>query len=213
MTVAVDVDLGANAGGLEHYARKIVAALLSRDRVVERIILITNTDNHARFETLRDEHCDVAMVHRPLFEGRTVADWSSLLARHPNTGPELLSYHLHAKFRIIRDLAVDVVHFPDDPVQPMNLDAPMVISLHSPAPSASIAHAVIVKSDAHRRQLCHESNIPTAKVFVAVPPGQCSTNSPREADEDHDRRLRDFAASIREAYEHALASFQLKNAA
>ena len=76
-----------------------------------------------------------------------------------------------------------------------------------------MAHAVIVDSDTDREQLCRESSIPRGKVFVAMPPGQGSTNSARKADEDHSRASQEFAAAICEAYEHALASFQLKNAA
>ena len=65
----------------------------------------------------------------------------------------------------------------------------------------------------HRAQLCREASIPPAKVFVAIPPRQGSTNSPPDADEDDSRASQKFAAAICEAYEHALASFQLKNAA
>jgi hypothetical protein len=231
MIVAIDVDVMADCAEAEWYAKEVAGSLLLREQVVERLVVLTNPHNHARFETLRDERCDVAMVHRPLFEGRTVADWSSLLFRHPRTGAELLTGHLAAKLRIVRELGAGIVHFPADAAEAMDLDAPCVVSLHGdfasvdPACplSATLAHAVILESEAAQEHLCGRSHVAWAKAFVAPPPAtyrQLSTREAPEADNDEDRDLADlraaresFAAAICEAYEHAIASFELRSAA
>ena len=231
MIVAIDVDVVAADAEVERYAREVAGSMLLRNQFVERVVVLTNDQNHARFETLRDERCDVAMVHRPLFEGRTVADWSGLLSRHPRTGAELLTDHLAAKLRIVRELGAGVVHFPGDAAEAMDLDAPVVVSLHGdfasadPACplSATLAHAVILESDAARERLCDRSHVSWSKAFVAPPPmpdRQLSTLAASEADNDGDRDLADlraaresFAAAICEAYEHAIASFELRSAA
>jgi hypothetical protein len=231
MIVAIDVDVMADCAEVERYAKEVAGSLLLREQAIERLVVLTSPQNHARFETLRDERCDVAMMHRPLFEGRTVADWSGLLFRHPRTGAELLTEHLAAKLRIVRELGAGVVHFPGDPADAMDLDAPVVVSLHGdfagadPACpfSATLAHAVILESEAARERLCGRSHVPLSKAFVAPPPpsdGQLSTRAASEADDDQDRDLADlraareaFAAAICEAYEHAIASFELRSAA
>ena len=231
MIVAIDVDVMADDSEAEWYAKEVAGSLLMREHVIERVVVLTNPHNHARFETLRDERCDVAMVHRPLFEGRTVADWSGLLFRHPRTGAELLTDHLAAKLRIVRELGAGIVHFPGDASEAMDLDAPVVVSLHGdfasgePACplSATLAHAVILESEAARERLCERSHVSWAKVFVAPPPApgrQGSTLAVCEADKSEDRDLADlraareaFAAAICEAYEHAIASFELRSAA
>jgi hypothetical protein len=216
MIVAIDADAGSGGTNVDGYVRIIVSALLARDGAVERIVVMSNVENHARFEMLRDERCDVAMVRRPLFEGHTVSDWPALLSRQPRAGAELLGGHLQEKLRIIRELGVDVVHFPADAAEAVNLDLPTVVSLHDAAqaecpPSAALAHAVILTSDEARERLCAACAVSRDKAFVAPwPGGAVSLNGAGVAD---DVGYDSFAAAICEAYEHALASFELRDAA
>jgi hypothetical protein len=221
MTVAIDTDSAPPREGgdvaVDRYVRELVGSLLSGGGPVDRIVLLTNAENHARFETLRDEHCDVAMVHRPLFEGRPVEDWSALLARYPTSGAELLSGHLQEKLRIVRELGAAVVHLLADPPQAMPAEAPVVVSLlGESAVSSTLAHAVIVPAETVKEQLCAGWGVSREKVFVAPWAGETATReaSSIEAGVADDSKGREaFAAAVCEAYEHALASFELRNAA
>ena len=230
MIVALDAEAAGDCVTAERYLREVVASLLARDAPVERVVVLTGGQNHAGFETLRDERCDLAMVRRPLFEGRTVRSWADLLSRDPRAGAELLSDHLAQKLRIVRELGASVVHFPREVAIGMDINAPLVVSLQSDAHwdgdslpiAANLAHAVVVESEAARLRLCAAAGVAWAKAFVAACPessGQVSTDAPPDAD-DEKRELRDlrarreaFAAAVCEAYEHALASFELKGAA
>ena len=217
MTVAIDVDCSTHAGAgapsdgpdpaAHTYVPALVSALLSSNTAVTRIVLLTNDDTHANFEMLRDEHCDVAMLHRPLFEGRPVKDWPALLSRHPTSGAELLAGHLQEKLKIIKELRASVVHVLANPPEAMLVETPVIISLPAQCPaSAPPAHAVIVPSAATKERLCVEFGVPRDKVFVAP-----SSVDPTVADDPKCRKA--FAAAVCEAYEHALASFELRNAA
>jgi len=223
MTVAIDVDCStAHAGARAPsdgpdpvaytYAPALVSALLSFNGPVSRIVLLTNDDTHAHFEMLRDEHCDVAMLHRPLFEGRPVKDWPNLLSRHPTSGAELLTGHLQEKLKIIRELGASVVHVMSNPPEAMLVETPVIISLTTQCPHAPPpAHAVIVPTAATKERLCVECGVPRDKVFVAPCPREPSSIDPPVADDSKSRKA--FAAAVCEAYEHALASFELRNAA
>jgi len=221
MTVAIDVDCSTHAGAgapsdgpdlsAYTYVPALVCALLSNNTPVTRIVLLTNDDTHAHFEMLRDEHCDVAMLHRPLFEGRPVKDWPALLSRHPTSGAELLAGHLQEKLRIIKELRASVVHVLANPLEAMLVEIPVIISLDQCPPSPPPAHAVIVPSAATKERLCVECGVPREKVFVAPCPREPSSIDPAVADDPKSRKA--FAAAVCEAYEHALASFELRNAA
>jgi hypothetical protein len=206
MTVAFDLDCPAPSSpkgddsDLAAHTYVLVSSLLSLGAPVTRIILLTNDATHARFDLLRDEHCDVAMIHRPLFEGRPVTDWKALLARYPRSGAELLTGHVQEKLRIIRDLGANIVHSLGDVFESIHEQLPLVVSLQDEsATSATNAHAVIVPTNAGKQRLCKSRDISPEKVFVAP--------WPTDANRAH------FASTVCEAYEHALASFELRNAA
>jgi hypothetical protein len=217
MIVAIDVDAGCEAGDTEDYVRCLVAALLAREGPVHRVVVLTHSDNHAAFEMLRDERCDVAMIRRPLFAGHPVSDWPALLSRQPRAGAELLAGYLQEKLRVIRELGAAVVHFPGGTVEEMGLNIPMVVSVRGEAEgecplSATLAHAVIAGSEEARERLCGACRVPREKAFVARWPVSAGGSSVagRVAD---DSGYEAFAAAVCEAYEHAVASFELRDAA
>jgi hypothetical protein len=207
MRVAVDADCLAVDGGeprLLAYVGNLVRALGSG---FEGVLVLTRAENHARLETLRDERTDVVLVRRPLFEGREVADWAGLMAAHPRVGAELLASHLHEKVRIIGQLGAAALHFPVDGGELMEIDLPIVLSVHSESParlSAELADALVVH-EAGRAE-----GLPQSKTFV-VPIG--SIDSAPAADNEVMRTSEGAACLLAEAYEHALASFELRKAA
>jgi hypothetical protein len=215
MRVAVDADcLAADGGEAARGLMEYVCALARALRpVVERVMLITRSENHARFEPLRDELTDVVLVRRPLFEGREVADWAGLLEAHPRVGGDLLAAHQQEKLRVMGQLGAQVLHFPTDSYELMEIDVPIVLTAWEAKPrclSAELADALVV----HDRGL---SGLPQGKTFVVPMP---STDFARAADDELMRAPAEEAATssaaataLAEAYEHALASFELRKAA
>jgi hypothetical protein len=201
MRVAVDADtLPPAAPALEAYVATLVRALQRGASPAERLVLFTRPENHARFETLRDARTDVVVARRPLFAGREVADWAPLLDRHPKVGGDLLAGHQQAKLRVMRQLGAQVVHFPADAREMMEIDAPVVLTVHGAAPflSTVLADALVVHGDAA------DPALPHGKTFAA------RFASPGAADaDDGDPML----TALGEAYEHALASFEFRKAA
>ena len=189
------------------YTFCLVRALQSPHSPVDRILVMTRPDNQGRFEPLRDESTDVVPVHRPLFEARPVADWRALLDHHPRLGADLLTAHQQAKRRLILELGGDVLHFPTDARELMEMDLPIAVTIgHGRASlSVALADAVIV----HTPDL--PSRLPPAKTFLAAFP---SIVPMPDADIPDTRACPDdLPASLCEAYEHALASFELRKAA
>jgi hypothetical protein len=213
MRVAVDADCLAVECGVERSMIEYVG-WLSRALApaVERVLVLTRAENHARLETLRDDRTDVVLVRRPLFEGREVADWAALFWSHPRVGGELLAAHLQEKLRVIGQLGAQALHFPTDAGELMEIDLPIVLSVHGePAPSCrlsmDLADALVV----------HDAGgagvLRAAKTFL-VPMG--SIVSTPAADNDPMRLCAGAACAavtLAEAYEHALASFELRKVA
>jgi hypothetical protein len=220
MNVAVDADslpLSARADApargasndpdLTVYTFSLIRALQSAESPVDRVLVLTHPENHGRFEALRDDRTDVVRVPRPLFEGRPVADWAALLDHHPRLGADLLAAHHQATLRLLHQLGAHVLHFPADARERMEIDFPLAVTIHHgrPSLSASLADAVIV----HTVDLL--PHFPPAKTFLASFP---SIAGARDADNVREPACAaDLLASLSEAYEHALASFELRKAA
>jgi hypothetical protein len=218
MNVAIDADCvpAANPPGATHscgdpdltvYTFCLIRALQSPASPVDHLLVLTHPDNHGRFEPLRDDRTDVVRVPRPLFEGRPVADWTVLLDHHPRLGADLLAAHHQATLRLLRQLGAQVLHFPTDARERMEIDFPIAVTIQEgrPSLSATLADAVIV----HTGDLLR--HMPPAKTFLASFP---SIGGPPDADNvPMPACTADLLASLSEAYEHALASFELRKAA
>jgi hypothetical protein len=216
MNVAIDADClsptPADPGrsdepDLTVYTFSLVRALQSPRSAVDRVIVLTRPDNQGRFEPLRDDRTDVVPIHRPLFEGRPVVDWPALLDHHPRLGADLLADHQQAKRRLILALGGDVLHFPTDARELMEIDLPIAVTIQHGRTSLSVAlaDAVIV----HTPDL--PAHLPPAKTFLAAFPSIVPTP---DAEKPYTPACTDdLLASLSEAYEHALASFELRKAA
>lgn len=211
MRVAIDADCLPADDREPHWVDYITGLARALTGIIDGVLVLTRAENHARLETLRDDHTDVVLVRRPLFEGREVADWAALLSAHPRVGGELLSAHLQEKLRIIAQLGAQALHFPADAGELMEIDLPIVLSVHGQAIpsclSADLADALVLH-DAERA-----ADLPHAKTFL-VPIG--SIVSTPAADNEQVRRSQGgqcSAVTLAEAYEHALASFELRKAA
>jgi hypothetical protein len=169
--------------------------------------VLTRPDNHGRFEPLRDDRTDVIPSPRPLFEGRIVTDWTALLDAHPRLGADLLAAHQQAKLRLLLQLGASVLHFPTDARERMEIDFPIAVTIQQgrPSLSATLADAVIV----HTPDLL--PHLPAAKTFLASFPSIVPT--PDADNPFASACAADLLASLSEAYEHALASYQLRKAA
>ena len=218
MNVAIDADClpAHDTSGASHssddpdltvYTFCLIRALQSAASPVDHLLVLTHPDNHGRFEPLRDDRTDVVRVPRPLFEGRPVNDWAGLLDHHPRIGADLLAAHHQSKLRVLRQLCSQVLHFPTDARERMEIDFPLAVTIQQgrPSLSATLADAVIV----HTPDLL--PHLPPAKTFLASFPSIVPT-----PDADNDQMpacAADLLASLSEAYEHALASFELRKAA
>lgn len=213
MNVAIDADclppapLHSGDPDLTVYTFSLIRALQSLHSPVDRLLVLTHPDNHGRFEPLRDDRTDVVRISRPLFEGRPVSDWAGLLDHYPRIGADLLAAHHQAKLRLLLQLGAHVLHFPTDAGERMEIDFPIAVTIQEgrPSLSATLADAVIV----HQADLF--SDLPAAKTFLASFPSIVA-----RPDADNDSMpacAADLLASLSEAYEHALASFELRKAA
>jgi hypothetical protein len=213
MNVAIDADClppsaqHCDGADLTVYTFSLIRALQSPASPVDHLLVLTHPDNHGRFEALRDERTDVARVPRPLFEGRPVTDWTALLDHHPRLGADLLAAHHQSKLRLLRQLGAQVLHFPTDARERMEIDFPLAVTLQQgrPSLSATLADAVIV----HTPDLL--PHLPAAKTFLASFPS--IVPAPDADNVQMPACAADLLASLSEAYEHALASFELRKAA
>jgi hypothetical protein len=197
------------AAFLEAYATNLVRILQAIDSPVERVVIVTRPENHARFEPLRDERTEIALLNRPLFEGHAIDHWPTLLDRHPRIGADLLCGHQIEKLNLMNQLGVEVLHFPVDARELMEIDAPVALTLHTPtsALSATLADAIVV----HCSELYPRLDLPRPKIFCAPWPG--GSSDPTGLADDQERAAAKFADALADAYEHALASYELRKAA
>jgi hypothetical protein len=199
------------AAFLEAYATNLVRILQTIESPVDRVVIVTRPENHAKFEPLRDERTEIAVLRRPLFEGHAIDHWPTLLDRHPRIGAELLCAHQQEKLRLMNQLGVEVLHFPTDARELMEIDAPVALTLHTPtsALSATLADAIVV----HCRELYPRLDLPRPKIFCAPWPSSSSSDQAGLADDQESAASLSFADALGDAYEHALASYELRKAA
>jgi len=97
---------------------------------VRRLVLVTRPENHDLFVPLTDDRCDVMCVPRPTYNGAAVTDWTTLAAQDAPAHARLLAEYQQAKVAMIHESGADVVHFPGNAINPLDIDLPAVLNLH-----------------------------------------------------------------------------------
>ncbi len=200
MIVAIDTNaiLPGRVGGIENYTVGLIEALQRRDSPVGRLVLLTRPENHARFAALAGPRTRAVLVDRP------AGSWANL-------DPALRRDHQRRKADAVRAAGADVVHFPGNTINPLDLDVPAVLNLHdlqhrhfpqhfTPAErgdretwwtaSAFRADAMIAASDYVRADLHRQLGVDPAKVFVAPDPVEAAFTRTPSAAELIDARTR-----------------------
>lgn len=192
MILAIDTNciLPGQVGGIESYVISLVESLLAHADWLDRLVLVTRTENHELFGRYASERCEAALLPRPRFRGQEVSNWPALMATDPQLGHQLLTSFQQKKIALLRAHRVDLVHFPAGAMNPVDLDIPAVLTIHdlqhrrfpqyfSQAEidnrekwwpiSAQRASAIITDSQFVADDVARQFAIGREKLFVAVP--------------------------------------------
>ena len=120
MHIAVDTHciLPGQVGGIEQYTLGLLQRLAGAGSPAERVLVLTRPENHNLFSTFAADN--VAVV----CQVRTKLDWDD-----PKSAAALKQFQ-DQKRRILREHRVDVVHFPGNTINPIDLQLPVVLNLH-----------------------------------------------------------------------------------
>lgn len=121
MHIAVDTHciIPGHVGGIEQYTIGLLQRLTGAGSPADQLLILTRPENHAvmqRFESLRN----VQIICQP----RPTSGWDS-----PAAAAKLRQFQ-EQKRRILHQHHVDVVHFPGNTINPIDLDLPVVLNLH-----------------------------------------------------------------------------------
>jgi glycosyltransferase involved in cell wall biosynthesis len=132
MIVAIDTNciLPGEVGGIENYTLGLIEALKLSGSPASKLLLLTRPENRELFEPLVDHRTETLLIERPKHKGKTVSNWSELLRKHPVGGRRTLSEFQRHKAAMLHQRHVDLVHFPGNTVNPLDLDLPVVLNLH-----------------------------------------------------------------------------------
>ncbi|HEX4796124.1 MAG TPA: glycosyltransferase family 1 protein [Humisphaera sp.] len=189
MNIAIDTNciLPGRVGGIENYTLGLIEALKRGDSPGSRLVLITRPENHELFAGYADDMTMVHCIDRPTHDGLPVGNWADLLARDPVAGRTAMEAFALQKSELLRRHGVELVHFPGNTINPLELKLPTVLNLHdlqhrhfpqyfSPqeienrerwwAASAHRADALIAASNYVRDDLQAQLGIDRSKIFV-----------------------------------------------
>jgi glycosyltransferase involved in cell wall biosynthesis len=195
MIVAIDTNciLPGRVGGIENYTLGLIEALKLPGSPAERLILLTRPENHELFRAFTDHRTSVHLLERPKHNGQPVQNWAALLANDPVNGHCTLEAHQLEKAKALRKYRVDLIHFPGNTINPLDLDIAIVLNLHDLQhrhfpqyfaseeianreqwwiPSARRADALIAASDYIRNDLHAQLHLDLEKIFVTPDPFQ-----------------------------------------
>jgi glycosyltransferase involved in cell wall biosynthesis len=132
MIVAIDTNciLPGQVGGIENYTLGLIEALKLPDSPASKLVLLTRTENQSLFEPFVDSCTQTVLIERPRHKGKPVTNWSDLLEKHPVGGRRTLAEFQQHKTRVLHRHGVDLVHFPGNTINPLDLDLPVVLNLH-----------------------------------------------------------------------------------
>lgn len=132
MIVAVDTNcvIPGSVGGLENYVISLVSSLANHARWVDRLILLTREENQDLFAARFGRRCETLPVPRPTLDGRPIRNWSQVMKDRPDRGRRALEEYQRNKLRAIERCGADVVHFPGNAINPIDLDVPAVLNVH-----------------------------------------------------------------------------------
>jgi glycosyltransferase involved in cell wall biosynthesis len=202
MIVAIDTNcvLPGEVGGIESYTVGLIEALKLAGSPASKLVLITRPENHEFFESFADSHTQAVLIDRPKHKGKTVRSWSKLLKKHPAGGRKTLATFQQQKAETLERLNVDLIHFPGNTINPLDLGLPVVLNLHDLghrhfpeyfsqeeiddrekwwAASAFRADSILTASSFVRRDLQQQLRVDASKIFVA--PEACPSFIPPTA--------------------------------
>lgn len=193
MRIAIDTNciLPGQVGGIENYTLALIEALRLPESPAAELVLLTRAENHDLFARFLGARTVVVPVERPMHKGQPITNWSAMMAEHPVTGRRTLETFQRRKADLLNRLAVDLVHFPGNTINPLQLDLPIVLNLHDLQhrhfphyfsdhesenrerwwrASADRADALVAASNFVREDLAAQWEIDRGKVFVTPDP-------------------------------------------
>jgi len=189
MIVGIDTNcvLPGEVGGIENYTVGLIEALKLPGSPASRVVLLTRPENHGLFEAMTDTRTTTVLMKRPEHKGKTVKNWAKLLEKHPSGGRRTLAEFQRQKSDLLHQMNVDLVHFPGNTINPLDLDLPVVLNLHDLqhrrfpqyftreeidnrekwwVASAFRADALLAASNYVRHDLHHQLHVDPKKIFV-----------------------------------------------
>ncbi len=177
MIIAVDTHciLPGKVGGIENYTLGLVEALKLPQSPAEKLILLVRAENRSVFERFGDAKTELVLIERP------IGAWS------PSGDQTALGDFQRRKAEALHCRGVDVVHFPGNTINPIDLDLPVVLNLHDLqhrrfpqyfsaeeiagrekwwVASGRRADALIAGSNFIRDDLCEQLDVEASKIFV-----------------------------------------------
>src|ERR1700722_16563392 len=124
MIVAVDTHciLPGQVGGIENYTMGLIEALKLPESPATKLILLTRPENHSLFASFADERTEIIWLERPR------QNWDELRKYDPAVAASALAEFQRRKGEALRRFRVDVVHFPGNTINPLDLDLPVVLN-------------------------------------------------------------------------------------
>jgi glycosyltransferase involved in cell wall biosynthesis len=132
MIVAIDTNciLPGRVGGIENYTLGLIEALKLPGSPAGKLVLLTRAENYSLFSPYADSRTEIVQIERPVYNGTPVTNWAELLEQHPVEGRKALESFQRQKTGLLHQRGVDLVHFPGNTINPLDLDLPIVLNLH-----------------------------------------------------------------------------------
>jgi glycosyltransferase involved in cell wall biosynthesis len=183
MIVAVDTNciLPGQVGGIENYTLGLIESLKIPQSPAKKLVLLTRPENHVLFSGFADERTEIVLLER------AAQNWDELRKCDPERAQKALAEFQRRKMDALRRRGVEVVHFPGNTINPLELDLPVVLNLHDLqhrhfpeyfseeeiarrekwwVMSAKRADALIAGSNFIRDDLCEQIGVDGSKIFV-----------------------------------------------
>jgi glycosyltransferase involved in cell wall biosynthesis len=183
MIVAIDTNciLPGQVGGIENYTLGLIEALKLPASPASKLLLLTRAENHALFTPFADDGTGVLLLERP------AGNWAELSKADPGAARRALAEFQHRKADLLARHRADLIHFPGNTVNPLDLNLPIVLNLHDLqhrhfpeyftveeignrekwwAQSAQRASALVAASNYVRDDLVRQFHVDQTKIFV-----------------------------------------------